>query len=204
MEIQEQILIESYKLFHKYGIKSVTMDDIAKQLSMSKKTLYKHFVNKKELVMNIMEVQISDTENRCVNMFESADNAIHELLLVMEMIKTIFHDINPSLLFDLQKYHPKAWLLMEAHQNGFVHDLIEKTLERGVKEKLFRESLNIKILTKLRVEEMKASFNAEIFSPQEYNMEEVQIVMMEHFILGITTLEGHEMALEYQKKMKNA
>ena len=204
MEIQEQILIESYKLFHKYGIKSVTMDDIAKQLSMSKKTLYKHYKNKKELVMKIMEVQIADTENRCINMFESADNAIHELLLVMEMIKTIFHDINPSLLFDLQKYHPKSWLLMENHQNGFVHDMIEKALVRGVKEKLFRESLNIKILTKLRLEEMKASFNSEIFSPLEYNMEEVQIVMMEHFILGITTLKGHEMALEYQKKVKNA
>ena len=180
------------------------MDDIAKQLSMSKKTLYKHYKNKKELVMKIMEVQIADTENRCINMFESADNAIHELLLVMEMIKTIFHDINPSLLFDLQKYHPKSWLLMENHQNGFVHDMIEKALVRGVKEKLFRESLNIKILTKLRLEEMKASFNSEIFSPLEYNMEEVQIVMMEHFILGITTLKGHEMALEYQKKVKNA
>ena len=203
MDIREQILSESYKLFHHFGIKSVTMDDIAKKLSMSKKTLYKYFSNKKDLVFHIMETQIKNTEDHCINVCSNAENAIHELLMVMEMIKQIFHNMNPSLLFDVQKYHPKTWQLMEDHQNGFIHDMIGKTLGRGIEEGLFRKNLNIKILTKLRLEEMRSSFNPETFPSTEYNIEEVQIVMMEHFILGITTLKGHELAIEYQNRMKN-
>ena len=204
MDTLEQILSESYKLFHQYGVKSVTMDDIAKKLSISKKTLYKHFSNKKDLVFHIMKKQIKFTEEKCKKMCSEADNAIHELFLVMEMVREIFHNINPSLLYDLQKYHPKTWQLMEDHQNGFIHDMIKKTLNRGIEEKIFRDSLNVEVLTKLRLVEMQASFNTEIFSPIQYNIEEVQIVMMEHFILGITTLKGHELALKYQKRMKNA
>lgn len=203
MDTEGQILNEAYALFHQFGIKSVTMDDIARKLSMSKKTLYKYHANKKSLVLKIMETQIRQTENECIEMCSKADNAIHELLLVMEMVKRIFHNINPSLMYDLQKHHPRSWKLMEIHQNEFLYDMIMTTLSRGVKEKLFRESLNIKILTKMRLEEMKASYNAEIFPPSDYNMEELQVVMLEHFILGISTLEGHEIALKYQKEMKN-
>ena len=178
------------------------MDDIAKQLGMSKKTLYKYFSNKKELVFEITKNQIDSTEALCNSQFINAKDAIHELFMVMEMLKMIFHNINPSLIFDLKKYHTKAWGLMEEHQDGFIHDMLYRVLQKGVDEKLFRNNLNIKILTKLRLEEIKASFNSEIFSAAEYNMEEVQIVMLEHFILGITTLEGHKLALEYQKEVK--
>jgi len=201
--MQENILIESFKLFHQFGVKSVTMDDIAKKLSISKKTLYKHFSNKKELVFHIMQMQIKGTESRCKDMFSKADNAIHELFLIREMVKKIFHNMNPSLLYDIQKYHPKTWKLMEEHQNGFIRDTIADNLQKGIDEGLYRESLDINILTKLRLEEMKASFNIEIFSPLEYNIEQVQIVMMEHFILGVTTLKGHEVGIEYQKKLRN-
>ena len=203
MSTENQILSESYALFHQFGIKSVTMDDIAKKLSISKKTLYKYHANKKGLVLKIMETQIRETENECIEMCSKADNAIHELLLLMEMVKRIFHNINPSLMYDLQKHHPKSWGLMEIHQNVFLYEMIKVVLNRGVEEKLFRQTLNVKILTKMRLEELKSSFNAEIFPPSEYNMEELQIVMLEHFILGISTLEGHEMAIKYQLEMKN-
>lgn len=204
MDIQKQILDQSYQLFHKYGIKSVTMDDIAKELAMSKKTLYKHFSNKKDLVFQITKSQIGETEKMCFTQFKDSKDSIHELFMIMEMLKMIFHNINPSLLFDLRKHYPKSWRLMEDHQNIFIPNMISKTLKRGVKEKLFRSDLNIGIITKLRIEEIKASFNPEIFSPQEYNMEELQIVMLEHFILGITTLEGHKLAIEYQNQAKKA
>lgn len=204
MSAKNQILEESYKLFHQFGIKSITMDDIAKHLSISKKTLYKHFKSKKDIVYEVMKKQIDYTETFSLKVFSESDNAIHELFRVMEMIRKIFHGMNASLLFDLQKYHPKSWRLMEDHQRNFVQDLIGKTLQRGMEEGLFRKDLNVNILIKLRLEEMKSAFDPIIFPSTEYNMEEVQIVLMEHFILGITTLEGHEMVLEYQKKMKNA
>lgn len=204
MGIKESIINQSYQLFHKYGIRSVTMDDIAKELSMSKKTLYKYFSNKKDLVFHIMKGQIQDSEKRSFELVKKSKNAIHEFFMVMEMVKTIFHNINPSLLYDLQKYHPKSWALMEKHQNEFIYDMIFQNLKKGIEEKLFRKNLNIEVLVKLRIEEMKTSFNPEIFPPPKYNMEEVQIVMMEHFILGITTLEGHKLANEYQNEQKSS
>jgi len=179
------------------------MDFIAKQLSISKKTLYKHFSNKKELVFQIIKKQISDTEKECNTLFETAENVIHELYLTIEIIKTFFHNINPYFVFDLQKHHPKSWQLVEEHQNKFIHDMILRILQKGIEDNYFREDLNIQILTKLRLEEIKISFNSKIFPPTEYNMEEVQIVMMEHFILGITTLKGHQLAIDYQKQGKS-
>ena len=180
------------------------MDDIAKNLSMSKKTLYKFFQNKKDLVFHAVLNRIKQTEIKVYELRNESENAVHEFFLVLDMVRSIFRYINPSLLYDLKKHHPKSWVLMEKHQNEFIYSVILESLKRGIEEKLFRNDLHVEILTKLRIEEIKTSLDSEIFPPDQYNMEEVQVVMLEHFILGITTLEGHKLVNEYQNKEKSS
>lgn len=199
MDLNNHILREAYKLFHQFGVKSITMDDISKHLSISKKTLYKHFANKEELVYQIANGQISNNECQCIETCEKAVNAIHELMLMMMTLRELFKGMNPSLLFDLQKYHPTAWGVMEKHQNEFVRKMIEQNLHRGISEGLYREDINVSILAKLRMEEIRLSFDPTVFIG--HTLEEVQVVLLEHFMMGITTMEGHELANKYKNNI---
>ncbi len=202
MELKEQIILESHQLFYQYGAKSVTMDDIARHLGISKKTLYKYFTKKDELVETITRYSMKLSEEECVLCAEKADNAIHELFMTMDIIRKQFKGMNPSLVYDLQKYYKKAWDIIEEHENEFVVKLLVDNLERGIAAGLYREDINIGILAKLRIEEMKMCFNEEIFSSQDYNIGELHIILLEHFMLGITTIEGHQLANDYHKKLK--
>lgn len=176
------------------------MDDIAKEMAMSKKTLYKYFENKEELVYEVSKQQIVHNECQCMGTCDMAENAIHELILMMIRVRELFKGMNPSVMFDLQKYYPKAWKVMEQHKHVFIKQMIEENLRRGIEEGLYRDDINVGILAKLRIEEIKLSFNPEIFG--SYNMEDVQVTLLEHFMLGITTIKGHELANDY-KKLKN-
>ena len=195
--MDKQILQESYKLFHQFGIRSVTMEDISKHLSISKKTLYKYFSKKEDLVYQIAKGKIKANELKCIEICNASDNAIHEMILMMQILRELFKGMNSSVLFDLQKYYNKAWQLMEEHQNVFVRHLIEKNLARGIKEQLYRKDINIAILAKLRLEEVRLSFNPLVF--EGHTLEEVQLSLLEHFMLGITTIKGHTMANEYKE-----
>jgi AcrR family transcriptional regulator len=199
MEIHQQIFQESFKLFHQYGIKSVSMDDIAKKLSISKKTLYKHFSNKQDLVYQIVSHQAKSNESDCICVTEKSDNAIHELMLMMITLREMFKGMNPSLLFDLQKFYPKAWKIIEEQQDIFVKQMIFKNLKQGVEEGLYRSDINENILAELRLEEIKLTFNTEVF--KGHAMEDVQICLLEHFMMGITTIKGHKLANEYKNKI---
>lgn len=201
MEMENAIIETSFKLFHRYGIKSVTMDDLSKEMGMSKKTLYKYFANKEALVKEVTKAQIQFNQNNCLQIANNAENAIHELILMMGSLRELFHDINPSLIFDLQKYHPKVWKIMEEHQNTFIQEMIVANLERGIKEGLYRKKLKLTILARLRMHELWLSFNPDSFPSDQFKMEEVQLELLEHFMFGISTIKGHELANQYKKQI---
>ena len=108
LDIRESILEASYGLFHKYGIRSVSMDDIARELTISKKTIYQYFKDKDDLVSTVTKKQM-DMERREIEEIEkSSVDAIDELAKMSVCVRKNLKEINPSLLFDLQKYHRKA------------------------------------------------------------------------------------------------
>lgn len=183
-----------------YGIRSVSMDDIAAQLGMSKKTIYQFFADKDELVEAVVNDELDATQNDCLKCREQAKDAIEEMLLTMDQVHEQFSNMNPMVVFDLEKFHQQAYQKFSKHKNDFLYKVIKANIERGIKEELYRPELNIDIICKYRLETMMLPFNVFIFPPGKYNLANVTHDMMEHFLFGLVTLKGYKQILKYKQE----
>jgi len=200
MEAQERILFKASDLFVRYGIRSITMDEIAIQLGISKKTIYQFYADKNELVDAVTVRLLERNESCCVKDRTVADNAIHEVFLAMEMVHDLLENMNPSMLYDLEKYHPKAFDKFEQHKYKFLYKIIKENLERGVREELYRPDIDINIMTMLRLETITFQFNRQVISKLKYNLSEAQILVIEHFLFGIASPKGYKLILKYKEE----
>ena len=193
MEIKTRILHHATALFMRNGIKSVSMDDIAAGLAMSKKTLYKWFANKDEMVGAVMAQHLDRVQGECTNAGRHAANAVEEMLNISRWAEEQFGQIHPSIFFDLRKYHPTAWALFGAHKNTFILDQITQNLRRGMAEGLFRPDLDVEVLARLSLAQIELAFDPELYPPGQFAPVRVNRVFDEHFMLGVATLKGHKL-----------
>ena len=203
MDIKQRIIDQSRNLFFRLGIRSVSMDDIAGHMGISKKTIYQHFTDKDELVEYIVLAETSRMQKDCLELCDTAENAVHEIFKTMEMVVEHFRNINPMVLFDMQKYHFKAFEKFMEYRNNFLINIISNNLKQGVKEGNYRQDINIDVLSKFRLESMMLAFNMEAFPPEKYHAAEVTLIMIEHFLYGVSTETGFKKIEEYKKERKN-
>jgi AcrR family transcriptional regulator len=199
MEPKERILRGAEELFFKYGIKSITMDDIAKHLAISKKTIYQYFSDKNELVEVLMSVNLKKDECEFKQIQQDSDNMVVEVFNMMKHMGVMFSKVNPNIFYDLQKYHPNAWKQFKTFKQETMAKMVESSLERGIREGLVRPDLDAKILSRLRIEQVEMGFNSEVFPPDKFKLVEVQIAMIDHFLYGICTLKGHKLINKYKQ-----
>lgn len=198
--MKEKIIEGAGSLFLKYGIRSVSMDDIANNLAISKKTLYQYFKDKDDIVNKATKAIIDADRKSFVEIREGAENAIDELSKVSKCLRRMIDEMNPSLLFDLQKYFPRAWQIYIKYKDEFILDMVVDNLTRGIKEGNFREDININILARLRVEQVQLCFDQRIFPKDVYDFREVQMQIFDHFLYGIVTPKGRTLYEKYQEK----
>ena len=198
MEIKDRILQHAQTLFMRNGIKSVSMDDIAADMAMSKKTLYKWFENKDQIVQAGMSKHLDGTQCECTNMIKTATSAIDELFRMMEWTKQQFSNVHPSIFYDLQKFHPGTWQLWLAHKNEFILAQIIQNLRRGIAEDLFRADLDVDVMARLRLSQIELLFDSDVFPPRQFGNERVSQALLEHFMLGVATLKGHRLINQYR------
>ena len=193
MEIKDRILHHAAALFMRNGIKSVSMDDIAADLAMSKKTLYKWFANKDEMVHAVMAQHLDRTQHDCDQLQGHATSAIDELFRMMGWMKQQFADVHPGIFYDLQKFYPATWQLWVAHKQEYILTQIIDNLRRGMAEELYRADLDVPVLARLRLAQIELAFNADVFSPRQFDVQRLQQAILEHFMLGIASLKGHKL-----------
>ena len=193
MEIKDRILHHATALFMRNGIKSVSMDDIAANMAMSKKTLYKWFANKDEMVHAVMAQHLDDTQGECAQLQQQAGSAIDELFRLMGWMKQQFADVHPSIFYDLQKFYPLTWQLWVAHKNQYILAQITDNLRRGIAEELYRADLDVEVLARLRLAQIELVFNADVFPARQFDVQRLQQTILEHFMLGIASLKGHKL-----------
>ena len=195
-DVSNRILEGAMNLFNRYGVRSVTMDDVAREVSMSKKTLYQYFVNKDGLVTAVARYHMELERKAFFEIEERAENAIDALHQISQCMRKNIQDINPSMLYDLQKFHHDAWDLFLDFKNEFVRGHIEANLNKGIQEGCYRKEINVGILSKYRVEQVQMIFDQQIFPPEQFQFIEVQMQLLDHFIHGILTEKGRN---HYQK-----
>jgi TetR/AcrR family transcriptional regulator, cholesterol catabolism regulator len=204
MEMRARIIGKAHELFHKYGIRSVTMDEIASQLGMSKKTIYLSFADKDELVDATLQQHIDGSKCRCETDKERAENAIHEMFLTMDMVQELLADMSPTIFYDLEKFHPKTFAKLTEHRNHFLYKVIRANLEWGIKEELYRADIDVDVTTKIRLETMFLPFNPVLFPPNKYLMVKVEQETMEHFLYGVATAKSHKLIHKYKQQRLKA
>ena len=198
MDTKQRIQLKAHDLIMQYGVRSVSMDDIAAALGVSKKTLYQFYADKDELVNAIVLEELKKTEDDCLNCRLNAGNAVEEMFLIMDRIYDQFNNMNPMVLYDLQKFHYAAFEKFLKHKNDFLFKSIKENIERGVSEELYRPEINIDVITKYRLDAMMIPFNIMLFPPGKYKLADVTQETMELFLYGLSTLKGYKLILKYK------
>lgn len=199
-DTKQRIQKTAHDLVMQYSIRSVSMDDIAANLGMSKKTIYQYFKDKDELVESVVDGVIENNQCICDQDREKADNAVHEIFLVMDMMVEMFKTMNPSILFDMQKYHPAAFKKFQKHRNEYLYNVCRQNLERGISEELFRPEINVGTLARYRVETMLIAFNPEFQRSVKQNLLEIEKEIIIHYLFGLVTMKGYKMVLKYMEQ----
>lgn len=204
MSEEYKFIIEKVSaLYLQYGIKSVTMDDVARELGISKKTLYKYVDNKTELVSHFIDYIL---EQRLCNVQEiqkEKHNAIEELFKVNEYVIELLRNYNPSTEYDLRKYYPQQYEKIRKHRRTNMYQAVLANIQKGKKEGLFRSELNEDIIARVHVSRIENSFANEMFSIEELTSKEFIVEMMEYHIRGIASKKGIEFFEGKMKEFKN-
>lgn len=192
MEAKKQAILEKVaELFMRYGIKSVTMDDVAKALKMSKKTLYQYVSDKQDLVRQVMAGHCQLERMACDLIAENNQaNAVDELLEITKFVTGQIKNVHPSIHYDLEKYYPDAMGEFESHKMDYIYNMVASNLKRGIQQGWYRSNINIPIISRLYVYKLDMFFDPEIFPPREFNFLEVYMEMMRYHIRGVATEQG--------------
>lgn len=189
--MENRIINTARDLYFRYGIRSVTLDDIAKELGISKKTIYQFFKDKDELVNCVVDLSVFEEICRSKDLKKQSLNPIEEIIISVRMMKDMLDKINVVLFYDLEKYHPAAFEKYKAFKSNFL-ELIRQNLVQGVAQKLYRAEINIEVLVKFRLETVDMLFDASIFPPDKFKLADTQMELTDHFLRGIVTPLGLE------------
>ncbi len=190
MQTLKKILEGSEALFGRYGIKSVTMDDVAKELGISKKTLYQYVSDKNDLVEKVLDFHLQHCEHTCELLAEEQTNPIEAMLAIGDFFYQHTKDTSPSLLFDLRKYHPSALQKLNEYRSKTVVAQLKRNLTQGIDENLYRDDINIDIIPGLYIGMVDGILESNFFPRDTFKFEEVIHQMLRYHIHGIATSKG--------------
>lgn len=199
-EMKHRIITATHKLVMQFGVRSVSMDDIAGELGISKKTLYQYFKDKDEIVEHVVSFIIDHNEELCCQMQKKGENAVQEMFLLIDMLREMFNNMNPAVMFDLHKYHPKAYNLIAAHKEVYLFKRVKENIELGIKQKLYRKDLDVDILARYRISTMFLPFDITFQKSTHKTMMECQVQIINNFLYGMLTQKGFELAESYPLK----
>jgi len=197
------ILMQVAGLYMKYGIKSVTMDDVSRHLAISKKTLYQFFTDKSDLVEKVIDFAQSCQQKLIMDPVRQKLNAIEELFWVNEKILAFLKEHNPSLEYDLRKYYPRIWQKFQDNKREKMYENILKNIQKGKQEDLYRKDLDEEIITKLYLTRIENITNEGIFSLEEYSSPKFLKEVFIYHIRGIANQNGIDFLESYIKKTNN-
>jgi len=199
-----RILASAADLFLKFGIRSISMDDIAHQLGISKKTIYQHFSDKDDIVTQVMEAHLAHEREAIQSLKTRATDAVDLLIGINLYLRRNLRETTTSMLRELQKYHNKAWSLMDDFKKEFIYEIILENLTTGIQDGYFRNDINPAVTSRIRLEGVSMAFNEDVFPKGKFNLIEVSDSILDHFILGITTEKGRKLYMRYKNQQEKS
>ena len=186
----DHILLQARSIFMRYGLKSVTMDDVCRELGMSKKTLYQFVCDKQDLVKRTVEREVNENHAIIQGIVEQKLNAIDELFeITVKMAEKLKH-LNPSVAFDMQKYYPESWAMMVEYRSNFMVEAIYKNTVRGQEQGLFLKDFDSRIVARFYTLKLEFLADAEFVVNEKFSASAIFFENLKYHIRGIATPEG--------------
>jgi AcrR family transcriptional regulator len=197
------ILKKVHQLYRKYGIRSVTMDDVSHELGISKKTLYQYVHDKDDLVHKVVEMEISERKERMNITCNDNKNAIEQLLEIARCINTMLKDYSAASEYDLKKYYPDLYIKVRELRRNHIFGFIFDNLKKGIEEGLYRAEIKLDTISRLNVSLIDNMVDSEVISISEFMDPQFFNEFFTYHIRGIvnarglTFFEAHMMELEF-------
>ena len=193
MDVRKRILTEAADLFFRYGIRNITMDDIAEKLCISKRTIYETFKDENELLINCFEGYSKERYKVNEDIIKNSPNVLAAICSFIQSGVVAMDMLNPAFFSDMKKYHNDIWVMASKQQNEKNYNLAYRLLRKGINEGIFRKDINLDIIVKIILAQMKLLVDNEVFSSDKYSLTDVFKNMDINFIRGIATNKGIEL-----------
>ena len=200
--MRDKILNKAGEMFLSLGFKSITMDDIARELGVSKKTLYKYFSNKTALVDASTEAVHNTINDTIIKIKESNFNAIEEEFAVKAIFKEMFKNAKTSPMFQLKKYYPETYTSLMERELCMFRDCNVDNLKKGIEQGFYREGLNIDLIVNFYFTLVFGVFESEMYGGEMQELMKIEYQILEYHIRAIATNKGLQ-ELEKQLKIIN-
>ncbi len=200
MDVKEKIAKVAGELYRKYGIKTVTMDRVAREAGVSKRTIYEKYRDKVELIQECVADHENEIKQRSFEIIKEAENVIDAIFEVARMQTHILQEINPSYYLDTQKYYPNIWESEIYRINETRYNEIYKLLRKGINEGIFRKNINITITAKIIVETLSYILKEDFYFNKRYSIQELLDNVTINFIRGIATPKGMDVIEAHRNK----
>ncbi|MDB4016332.1 TetR/AcrR family transcriptional regulator [Flavobacteriaceae bacterium] len=188
--MKSTIIEKATKLFLQLGFKSVTMDDLAVSLGISKKTLYIHFENKHQLVKEVAHSIFEKVTRDIIKIKDGTSNPIEELHCVkMEAMKYLGSE-KTSPNYQLQKYFPKIYEDLKTKEYQYLGELVKNSLQNGIDTDLFRAEIDVEFVSRLYLNGMRGIRDIEIFPIEQFKIEELFENYLDYHLRAIVTPKG--------------
>jgi TetR/AcrR family transcriptional regulator, cholesterol catabolism regulator len=197
MENKERILQKANDLFMRYGIRSITMDEIASQLGISKKTIYQFFTDKDAMVEAVVNDEMKRNEEGRRIYSQEAENAVHEIFLAMDGMQEMLKTVNPQLMYELEKHHPAAYKRLKQYKYHFLFSMVKENLLRGAGEDIYRAGLNVDLITRHRIESAFMPFNSDAFPQNKFPMNQTCQELAILFLYSVCNEKGKKLIEKY-------
>lgn len=201
-EKRQEIVEKVRTLYHKYGIRSVTMDDVVREMGISKKTLYQYFTDKTALVQAVVDC---DSQMNHIDHDEAtlgASNAVEKMMGFYHFQMKMIVNTNPSMIFDLKKYYPEVHGELVASKRKTIYNEMLKNLKQGKAEGLYREEMDEEIISRLNLMRVEAFINSSVFKPEEILNKEFFTEMFTYHMYGIVNKQGRKILEQNIDKLK--
>jgi len=187
------------ELYMSLGIRSVSMDDIATSLGISKKTIYKYFKDKADLISQVAVKMLAEDESCFQSIEQESQDPIDEMHRFLDHARESITRMHPSIVFDIKKFYPKTWEAIEGFHDNSIKARFANNLVQGVTDGLYRQDIKADILSKLLYHEFEFTFDPRFFNLTEYKPIEVYNELLKHFFMGILTEKGKKLYDQYEK-----
>lgn len=199
MKVRDKIVSSATALFFRLGAKGVTTDDISREAGISKKTLYQEFKDKEEIILSVCQASLDAQLMMMENIRKISKDPVHEIILTGNHISKVYGMINPVLLYELKRYYPIAWEILDRFKKNHIMKILETNISKGIEMGIYRKDINVNLMARYRLAQVDLALDQDVFPLEKVGLAEIQVSLLDHFLHGITTLKGHKLLNKYKK-----